>query len=373
MNKIKKIAIILIIILNSTQIFAQSVDIANLSEQIIGKDQLGNLVSGTASDILGDVTVDNSTNLATEFSKMISRSKKYLENVFKSTTETLSKILIILVISSLALGFTSSNEINHANYCINMATSLSISSVILLDVKSVLMLCMNSIDEINVLSKGLMPSMVAGIGASGAPTTAVLHYASTMFAFDLIITLIHNVMFPFIYVYIAIITVNSAISNDILIKLADFIKWCIIGTLKIIVTAFITYISISGAVSGKADILAIKTTKFVVSSAVPVVGSIISDASESILVGASVVKNSIGVFGIFAVFSVCLVPIIYIFINFFMFKAMSVLVSIISTKNITNLLDGISESFNMAFAMICSTASILFMMMVVSIIFVGEI
>lgn len=253
-----------------------------------------------------------------------------------------------------------------------MATALSISSVILLDVRSVLSLCYQSIEEIDILSKGLMPSMVTAISISGAPTTATLHYASTMFAFDLIITLINRVMFPFTYIYIAIITVNAAISNDILLKLADFIKWCVTGTLKIIVTGFITYVSISGAISGKADIFAIKTTKFIVSTTVPVVGSIISDASESILVGASVIKNSIGIFGIFAVVSVCLIPIIYILANFFMFKLMAVVVSIISTKSIINLLDGISSSFSMALAMICSSASILFIMMVVSIILVGE-
>lgn len=350
---------------------AYAVDIPSLQEQIINSSEIEGLVSGSASDILGDIKIDNTTDLVQETTGIIERSKNYINQVFSSTTQTMVKVLIIIIISSLAVGFCSANDVNYVNSYVDMATSLSISSVILLDVRSVLSLCMQSIYEVNLLSKGLMPSMVATISISGAPSTATLHYSATMFAFDLIITLIHNVLFPFTYIYISIITVNATIPNDLLIRLANFIKWGVISSLKFIVTAFITYISISGAVSGNADAFAIKTTKLLVSSAVPVVGSIISDASESMLVGASVIKNSIGVFGIFATVSICLVPILYILANFFMFKITAVMVSIISSKNITNLLDGISDSFNMALAMICSSASILFIMLVISIMFVG--
>lgn len=373
MKNIRKIVMFLILICVFLKGSVLALEIEDLQKEIIGDIQIEQLLDDTASDILGDIRIDSDTNIAKETIGILQRSKNYVNQILQKSTQTMVKVLIILVISSMATGFSKDNNINEANFYINMATALSVSSVILLDVRSVLSLCMRSIEEIDVLSKGLMPSMVMAVSVSGAPTTGALHYSATMFAFDIIITLINRIMFPFTYVYVAIITVNSAIANDILIKLADFIKWCVIGTLKIIVTGFITYISISGAVSGKADIFAIKTTKFVVSTAVPVVGSIISDASESILVGASVIKNSIGVFGIFAVVSICLVPIIYILVNFFTFKVMTIIVAIISTKNITNLLEGISNSFNMALAMICSSASILFIMMVVSIMIVGEI
>lgn len=368
----KKFLCFLLVFSLFSPFYVLALDISSLQNSIISNEQLDGLVTGSSSDILGDITINESVDLANSTVGIVERAKVYINEIFAKTTQTMVKILIILVISSLANGFCSANDINSVNSYINMATALSVSSVILLDVRSVLSLCMQSIEEIDILSKGLMPAMVTAISISGAPTTATLHYSATMFAFDLIITLINRAMFPFTYIYIAIITVNAAISSEILLKLADFIKWCVNGSLKIIVTAFITYISISGAVSGKADVFAIKTTKFVVSSAVPVVGSIISDASESILVGASLIKNSIGVFGIFAVLSICLIPIIYILANFFAFKVMAVIVSIISSKNIISLLDGMSNSFNMALAMICSSASILFIMMVVSIILVGD-
>lgn len=348
-----------------------SLELSVIEEQILDDTSLNGLISGDAQNILGDVQIDNNTNLAKETLGIFQRAKTYTNEVFLKTTQTMIKILVIIVISSLGIGFTSGNDVKNIENYINMATTLSVSSIILLDVKSVLSLCMQSIYEVDILSKGIMPIMVTAISMSGAPNTATLHYTATIFAFDLLISLINRLMFPLIYIFIAIITVNSAISNDLLIKLADFLKWCVIGSLKIIITLFITYVSLSGVISGKADAFAVKTTKFIVSTSVPVVGSIISDASESILIGASIIKNSIGVFGILAVFSVCFIPILHILANFFMFKVMSVLVSIISTKNITKLLEGISESYSLALAMISSCASILFIMMVVSIIFVG--
>lgn len=367
----KKFICFLCILKIFTQFTAFSLELSEIEEKIIADSDINSLVTGEAYDIFGDIKIDNSTNLAKEAIGIFERGKVYINEIFAKSTETMVKILVIIVISSLGIGFSVGNDVKNIEIYINMATTLSVAYIILLDVRSILALCMQAIFDIDILSKGIMPVMVTAISMSGAPTTASLHYFATMFAFDLVISLIYRLMFPLIYVYIAIITVNSAISNDILIKLADFLKWGVVGSLKIIITLFITYLTISGAISGNADIFAVKTTKLLVSSTVPVVGSIISDASESILIGASVIKNSIGIFGIFAVVSVCFIPVLYILVNFFMFKVMSVVVSVISTKNITKLLEGISESYSMALAMICSCASILFIMMVISIVFVG--
>lgn len=368
----KIIKILLLIIIGSSLFFINSnaLDIDKMQEEIISTEEIYDLVTGDAKNILGDLKISANTNIETQSKNMYEKAKGYVKNVINDVTKSMIKIFVVLIISSIGLGFAMENDLKSINNYINIATVLSISSIVLLDVRSVLNLCAIAINEIDILSKGLMPAMVTATAIAGAPTTATVNYATSMFVFDLIITLISRFLFDFTYVYIAIVTVNAAIENDILIKLADFIKWATIGTLKIIITLFITYISITGVVAGSADAFAIKTTKFVVSGVVPVVGSIISDASETILVGANIIKNSVGIFGIFAVISICLVPIIYIILNFLMFKITAVIVSPISTKQITGLLDGISSSFNMALAMISSSAAIIFIMMVMSIILV---
>lgn len=370
MKKVVKNSFCLVLCAILLSISSIAVDLNQISENIIGNVSVDELVIGQSRDILGDIEISNTTDISSQAKGVVERAVSYGNSAFKQVLNTMIKIFVVLIISSVACGFTSANDISSINNYINMATVLSISAIILFDVRSVLALCSSAINEIDVLSKGLMPSMVAAISATGAPTTAAISYAATMFTFDLIVTFINRVLFPFTYIYIAIITVNSAIGDNILIKIADFIKWISMGSLKIILIVFVTYLSISGVVSGTADIFAVKTTKFVVSSAIPVVGSIISDATETILIGANIIKNSVGIFGIFAVISICLVPAIHILLNNLMFRVTSVMVSPISNKQITGLLDGIAQSFNMALSMICSCASILFIMFTLAIIMV---
>ena len=56
------------------------------------------------------------------------------------------------------------------------------------------------------------------------------------------------------------------------------------------------------------DRMTLKTAKLAVSGAVPVVGGVISDATETMLSGAALLRGSIGIFGMLCVAAICFVP-----------------------------------------------------------------
>ena len=126
----------------------------------------------------------------------------------------------------------------------------------------------------------MLPVMAGAVTLTGAPTAATVLQGVTMFAFDLLVRLITGVLLPGVGVYIAVITVNTAVGGGLLGQMAGFVKWAITGAMKLTLTVFIAYLSISGVVGGSADAVAVKTAKFAVSGSVPVVGGIISDAAR---------------------------------------------------------------------------------------------
>ena len=71
---------------------------------------------------------------------------------------------------------------------------------------------------------------------------------------------------------------------------------------------FSAWLSVSSIVSGTADAMALKTAKLTASTVVPVVGGMVSDAAETILISAALLKNSVGIFGMLAVLAIILVP-----------------------------------------------------------------
>ncbi|MEI3305825.1 MAG: hypothetical protein V8R40_07230 [Dysosmobacter sp.] len=68
------------------------------------------------------------------------------------------------------------------------------------------------------------------------------------------------------------------------------------------------YLSVVRIVSGSADGATVKVAKAAISGVVPVVGGILSEVSETVMAGAGMLKNTIGIFGMLAVLAACAYP-----------------------------------------------------------------
>ena len=93
--------------------------------------------------------------------------------------------------------------------------------------------------------------------------------------------------------------------------------------MTLMTSAFCLYISLSGAISGSADALAVKTTKSVIASAFPIVGGILSDSAAAMLSAAGLIKNSAGVFCLIAVCALCAGPFALLSVKMLVFKLSS--------------------------------------------------
>ena len=149
--------------------------------------------------------------------------------------------------------------------------------------------------------------------------------------------------------------------QDILKRLGKFIKWIISGILTLSLLVFTTYLSISGVVAGNADELALKTAKATLSGAVPVVGSIISDASDSVLAGASVIKTGVGVFGLIAVLGIVIGPVVSLGVRYIIFKLGAALTGIVGDDGLAEYIDDLAGLYAIILA---STAAGAFMLII---------
>ena len=138
-----------------------------------------------------------------------------------------------------------------------------------------------------------------------------------------------------------------AIDENILKQMRDFLKWLISWSLKIVLYVFTGYISITGVISGTADATAVKATKIALSGVVPVVGSIIADASETLLVSAGTIKSAAGIYGLLAILSVSIGPFLRTGVHFLLLKATTAICGIFDTKRSVGLIKDFSEIMDM--------------------------
>ena len=195
-----------------------------------------------------------------------------------------------------------------ANDAVDLAGALGISAVLLRDFSGVLSLCRSALDGISVFSATLQPVLAAALSMGGSAVTATTLQVTSMFAFDLVLRLIEGLLVPAVCVYLAVTVVDAAAGNGVLRGLAEGIGSLSAGALKLILTLFTAYLAVAGGVSGNVDRVALKTAKFAVSGAVPVVGGVMSDAAETVLSGAVLLRGSVGVFGMICVTAICFAP-----------------------------------------------------------------
>lgn len=285
-----------------------------------------------------------------------------------SAIRSLTKMMLLAVLIGAVSGFQTLSGAHMP--VVAIAGALGLTGILFDDLRGMLSLCTQTIEQTSVFSTALLPVMAGAITLSGAPTTAGITQGVTMFALSLLIRFITAVLVPAVCAYIAIITVNAALGNDILSGLAGFVKWITTGSLKLMLTVFIAYLSISGAVGGSVDAVTLKTAKFAVSGSVPVVGGIISDATESMLAGMAAIKNTVGVLGMLGVAAICIVPFLQVGLNYILFKAGSAVISPICTPPLAKLMNGISDSLGLMLGMLGTCSAILFFELVFSIMMV---
>lgn len=239
---------------------------------------------------------------------------------------------------------------------------IAVSALLLHTSNSFIHLGTQTVLDLCEYGKLLAPVMASAAAAQGAAASSAAIYGGTVLFISVMATLLGNVINPVVYTYLCLACISGATENSLAGKLKAFAKWVLTWSLKLVMYCFIGYISITGVVSGTADAMALKAAKLTISGMVPVVGGILSDASEAVLVGAGVMKNGAGIYGMLAILSVCILPFLQIGIQYWMLKATGAVCEGIGAKAVS----GVIKDFSSAMGIILATTGSVCLMLLIS-------
>ena len=233
----------------------------------------------------------------------------------------------------------------------NLAGTAAIATSLLLSANSMITLGADTVTEICEYGKLLLPVLTAAMAAQGAGTASAALYAGTAAFTTLLSNLIGKLLVPMAYLHLGLAAANSATGESVLKRLKDLLKWAMSCCLKSVLTLFTAYMGITGAVTGATDAAVLKAAKTAISTAVPVVGGVLSNAAESVLAGAALMKNAAGIYGILAMLAIFLEPFLRIGIQFGMLKVTAAVTSVFGCKEMTDLIGDFSEAMGFLLAM----------------------
>lgn len=265
-------------------------------------------------------------------------------------------ITIIAAVMAISLLRTFSGKVKTAA---ELTGATAIAAILLSNTNSMIRMGSETVLELSNYGKMLYPVMATAIAAQGRMTTSTALYTGTAVFNAILGSLISGLLVPMVYVFLSLAVASSAVGEDILKKMRDIVKSTVSWCLKIVLTVFTTYMSITGVVSGTTDAAVLKATKVTISSVVPVVGSILSDASEAVLVSAGLMKNAAGIYGILAALAVFLEPFLRIGAHYLVLKATTAVCAVFGSKEMTGLIDDFSSAMGLLLAMTGSACLLL--------------
>ena len=198
-------------------------------------------------------------------------------------------------------------------------------------------------------------------------TGALLTTAFAAFLVDLLLRLIRQLLLPLVYLYIGLLTAAACLPENRLGAIAEALKKLVTWILTTALLVFTIYLSIVRIISGSADSATVKVAKAAISGVVPVVGGIIADASETVLAGAGMLKNTIGVFGMLAILAACAYPFLQLGVQYLLYKLTAYLASVVGAPGLCKLIDGLGGAFGLILGMTGGCALLLLISVLASV------
>lgn len=203
---------------------------------------------------------------------------------------------------------------------------------------------------------GVIPAFAGVIAMSGSPMLA-LSFNSVVLVFAQCISGAFSLFLPS---YTSIITsvaaagvINPYFSCE---KLTSLINKIACGAASFVCGIFVAVLSIRGVIAGAADTVTIKGLRFLIGSSVPVVGSAIGDALNSVIASLGLIRHSVAAVALTAVVLIALPAIVKTAVYKILLSLLSVLADILSLKKISGFIDAVNGIFSLYAAVLCFNA-----------------
>ncbi len=315
---------------------------------------LEDAVPGRARDIIGDASVTDADSLPDRLKKAVSDE---LTGVFKPALKNGAAVLAIAAACAVA---GTINDSSRTPDFVVLAGVLAVAAAAVGNVSSYMSIAGEMVLELEMFSKALLPTLAAAGTASGAALSASAKYLAASLFLDVLITVSTRIVLPLISAYLAASIADAAVGGGTLRGVANLIKWLTVTVMTAVTLAFVTYLTVTGVISSSADAVAMRLAKAAISTALPVVGGIISDAAGVVMNGAAALRNAVGVFGLAVICAVCLAPFLKLASYMLVYKAASALAAPITDARIAKLLGDIGTAYGMTLGLVGSVSMMLF-------------
>ena len=357
----KRLLVLLLMVplLTLSALAADSGELARQQMEQSGANSLSGSLPKQAKDSMGKMGISgpdpgglSGFTPASLFSQALAAAKDAAERPFRSVTMVFGILLACALLNTLKGSFGEKPLKN----VFDTVCALCIAAAVLTPVSKCISSCCSAIRDSGNFSLTFLPVFTGLVAASGHPASAAVYHALLLSASQLIVQLASTTFIPLVSVYLALCVVGS-VSPDIKISgLSGFAKKFVVWGLTLCITVFVGILTIQGLISNAEDTVSIKAAKFMVGSFVPVIGSAVSDALNTVIGCAGLLKTATGAYAILAFVLAFLPSLLECLIWMLAMDISAAAAEILSIDNMAGLLKSIKEAVSIMLALVLASA-----------------
>lgn len=218
----------------------------------------------------------------------------------------------------------------------------------------------------------MIPLLLAMLASMGNITAVAVMHPLVVFMIHSIGTMIYFVVFPLLFFSTVLHIVSTLTDKYKVTRLADLLRKIGVGLLGVSATVFLGIISIQGMTGAIVDGVTIRTAKYISGNFIPVVGKMMSDASNTVVGASLLVKNAIGMVGVVILILLCAFPAIKILTMALIYNVSSAVLQPLGSNPIVGCLQAIGKNMLYVFASV-AVVSLMFFFAITIMIAVGNV
>lgn len=262
-------------------------------------------------------------------------------------------IISVVLISSAVSGINNKTLLNNLN-TVDYVTSIVIICAVSAELLNFINLIDKSVKSCSVIMLTVFPIIGVILFSMGKASTAAVSSTTLLLLPEMITQILQAVVIPLIKISCAIGICSSTAPNLKISKLTEIFRKVALWVLTLSLSVFMFVFSTQTIIAISADNVTSKTAKFIVSTAVPLVGSAVSEAITTITSCFSVLKSTVSVYSVIAVIFVFLPIVIELLLWKLSIFTGSATAQLVGNESVSNILDGINKTLSFFLAVIIS-------------------
>lgn len=295
--------------------------------------------------------IDNSTIINIVFS--------LLGDNIKSALTTIASVMVVVIIHSILKAISENLGNENVSKIAYYIEYILIITLVMTNFSTIITEMKSAVQNLTGFANTLIPLMITLMITTGNIVSSGMLQPILLLLITFISNFMTNILIPIALVSTALGIISKISDQAQVGKLSKFLHSSMVWILGTVLTLFVSVTSLEGGLTASIDGVTAKAAKTAISSVVPVIGSILGDAVNTIVGCSNIIKNAVGMVGIIVIIAICIKPILQLAVLTVTYYLGAALCEPIADEKIVGILEQMGGTFKIFLAVMFALTALL--------------